>query len=407
MSAVRIGAITLGTPVVLAPMAGVTNAAFRTLCREAGEAGLRAVERERGEANPIPPRGAHAPVGLYVSEMVTSRALVERTEESLRIIAHDPGEDVRSVQLYGVDPATVRAAVRILVTEDRADHVDLNFGCPVPKVTRKGGGAVLPWKIGLFRAIVTGAVEAAREGVRGPVPLTVKMRMGIDESHLTYLEAGAIAEEAGVAAVALHARTAAEYYSGHAHWDAIAALKQRVRSIPVLGNGDIWSAEDALAMQEHTGCDGVVVGRGCQGRPWLFADLVAAFHGSAYRVRPSLADVAATLCRHADLLIEHVGDEGRAMRELRKHVAWYLKGYVVGGEARARLALVSSRADLDERLSALDLDQPYPGPGAEGPRGRAGGAKRPVVPDGWLDSRALDDAFRAALAEAELSVSGG
>ncbi len=407
MNTVRIGPISLGTPVVLAPMAGVTNAAFRTLCREAGEAGLRAVERERGEPAPSLPRDADAPVGLYVSEMVTSRALVERTEESLRIIAHDPGEDVRSVQLYGVDPATVRAAVRMLVTEDRADHVDLNFGCPVPKVTRKGGGAVLPWKIGLFRAIVTGAVEAAREGVRGPVPLTVKMRMGIDDHHLTYLEAGAIAEEAGVAAVALHARTAAEYYSGHAHWDAIAALKQRVFTIPVLGNGDIWSAEDALAMREHTGCDGVVVGRGCQGRPWLFADLVAAFHGSAYRVRPSLADVAATLRRHADLLVEHVGDEGRAMRELRKHVAWYLKGYVVGGEARAHLGLISSRADLNERLSALDLSQPYPGLGAEGPRGRAGGAKRPMVPDGWLDSRDLDDAFRAALAEAELSVSGG
>ncbi len=309
MAVLTIGGVTLGTPVVLAPMAGVTNAPFRRLCREAAEAGLRAVERAAVEraavaqgmvaqgiagnetddgASPAV-RAADAPVGLYVSEMVTSRALVERTEESMRIIAHDPTEDVRSVQLYGVDPATVRAAVRMLVAEDRADHVDLNFGCPVPKVTRKGGGAVLPWKTDLFRAIVAGAVEAAQDGPRGPVPLTVKMRMGIDDDHLTYQDAGVVAEEVGAAAVALHARTAAEHYSGHAHWDAIAALKERVTGIPVLGNGDIWSAEDALAMVEHTRCDGVVVGRGCQGRPWLFADLVAAFHGSPFRVRASLA----------------------------------------------------------------------------------------------------------------------
>lgn len=409
-----IGPVTLGTPVVLAPMAGVTNAPFRTLCREAALDGLRAATAPGEGRAPItardgapPGRGRVAPVGLYVSEMVTSRALVERTPESMRIIAHDPAEDVRSVQLYGVDPATVRAAVRLVVAEDRADHVDLNFGCPVPKVTRKGGGAVLPWKLDLFRAIVAGAVEAARHGPRGPVPVTVKMRMGIDDGHLTYLDAGAAAEEAGVAAVALHARTAAEYYSGHAHWDAIAALKDRVRSIPVLGNGDIWSAEDAVEMVARTGCDGVVVGRGCQGRPWLFADLVAAFHGSPYRVRPGLADVAATIRRHGALMAEHLGDEGLAMRELRKHMAWYLKGYVVGGQARAALGLVSTFAELEDRLAALDLAQPHPGPGAEGPRGRAGGAKRPVVPEGWLDSRAVDERLRASLAEAEVSVSGG
>lgn len=411
MTPVWIGALALGTPVVLAPMAGVTNAPFRRLCREAAHLGLAASRAgEPGDddgARPGGQAGVDAPVGLYVSEMVTSRALVERSEESLRIIAHDPGEDVRSVQLYGVDPATVRAAVRMLVTEDRADHVDLNFGCPVPKVTRKGGGAVLPWKTDLFRAIVAGAVESARDGARGPLPVTVKMRMGIDDDHLTYLDAGAVAEEAGVAAVALHARTAAEYYAGHAHWDAIAALKDRVRTVPVFGNGDIWSAEDALAMVAETGCDGVVVGRGCQGRPWLFADLVAAFHGSAHRERPGLAEVAATIRRHAELLVAHVGNEGVAVRELRKHMAWYLKGYVVGGEARGRLAIVSSLAELDSRLGALDLAQPYPGPGAEGPRGRSGGAKRPTVPDGWLDSRDLDEQFRSALAEAEVSVSGG
>jgi nifR3 family TIM-barrel protein len=404
MTVFSVGGISVGTPVVLAPMAGVTNAAFRQLCRLAAGRGLA----EAGStASAQRARGCDAPVGLYVSEMVTSRALVERTPESMRIIAHDPSEDVRSVQLYGVEPATVREAVRMVVAEDRADHVDLNFGCPVPKVTRKGGGAVLPWKRDLFTAIVQEAVAVARDAGPRPVPVTVKMRMGIDAEHLTYLDAAAAARDAGVAAVALHARTAADYYSGTAYWDAIAALRAHVPEIPVLGNGDIWSAEDALAMVEQTGCDGIVVGRGCQGRPWLFTDLVAAFHGSPARVRPGLREVAATIRRHAELLVDHVGDEHAAVRELRKHMAWYLKGYAVGGQARAALALVSSLVELDDRLGALDLDQPYPGDAAEGPRGRAGTPKRPAVPDGWLDSRDLDDRMRSALAEAELAVSGG
>ncbi|MFV0426672.1 MAG: tRNA dihydrouridine synthase DusB [Beutenbergiaceae bacterium] len=393
----QIGPIDVGTPVVLAPMAGVTNAPFRTLCRDAATAGL---PTEQARAL----HGSPAPVGLYVAEMVTSRALVERTPESLRIISHEDGEGVRSVQLYGVEPGTVRAAVRMLVTEDRADHIDLNFGCPVPKVTRKGGGAVLPWKQELFGAIVTGAVE---EAAPAAVPVTVKMRMGIDDDHLTYLDAGLRAQDAGVAALALHARTAAEYYSGTAHWDAIAALKQAVTEIPVLGNGDIWSAEDALAMVRHTNCDGVVVGRGCQGRPWLFTDLVAGFAGSSYRVQPGLAQVAQTIRRHAQLMVQHFGNHTRALRELRKHMSWYLKGYVVGGPARAALGLVSTLEELDERLAALDLDQPYPGLGAEGPRGRAGTPKQPSVPEGWLHSRDLDEGLRTMLAQAELSVSGG
>ena len=375
----RIGPIVVDTPVVLAPMAGVTNRAFRRLCREHG-------------------------AGLYVSEMVTSRALVERTPESMRMIRHDDDERPRSVQLYGVDPATVGAAVRMLAEEDRADHIDLNFGCPVPKVTRKGGGAVLPWKRDLFASIVRAAVSAAAPS---GVPVTIKMRKGIDAEHLTYLEAGLVAQDAGVAAVALHARTAADYYSGTADWDAIARLKEAVTDIPVLGNGDIWSAEDALAMVARTGCDGVVVGRGCQGRPWLFADLAAAFHGSGSRIRPGLGDVAAVVRRHAELMVEELGDEGRALRELRKHMAWYFKGYAVGGVLRAQLGLVESLNHLDDLLAQLDLAQPYPGVGAEGQRGRAGSPKRPVLPEGWLDSRELGERFRRDLAEAELGISGG
>ncbi len=413
--ALRIGPLALDVPVVLAPMAGITNTAFRRLCREYG-------------------------AGLYVSEMITSRALVERTPESMRLIRHHESETPRSIQLYGVDPATVAEAVTMLVAEDRADHIDLNFGCPVPKVTRKGGGAALPWKLGLFRAIVERAVGAA-----GAVPVTVKMRKGIDADHLTYLEAGRAAEGAGVAAVALHARTAADFYSGTADWSAIGELKQTVTSIPVLGNGDIWDAADALRMVEQTGCDGVVVGRGCLGRPWLFGDLAHAFRrseggdagtggtggtgstGSTSRTsstsrthtgsttggtdagpaRPTLGEVAAAFRRHAELLTEFFEDENRACRDIRKHVAWYFKGYPVGGELRAALASSSSRAEIDDLLGQLDATQPYPGAEAEGQRGRAGSPKVPSLPDRWLDSRELRETDRGDLRAAELSHSGG
>jgi nifR3 family TIM-barrel protein len=366
-------------------MAGITNTAFRRLCREFG-------------------------AGLYVSEMITSRALVERTPESLRLITHHPSETPRSIQLYGVDPKTVSEAVTMLVAEDRADHIDLNFGCPVPKVTRKGGGAALPWKLGLFREIVERAVAAA-----GPVPLTVKMRKGIDSDHLTYLEAGKAAEGAGVASIALHARTAAEFYSGTADWSAIATLKETVTSVPVLGNGDIWSAQDALRMVDETGCDGVVVGRGCLGRPWLFGDLAAAFRAkengetldeSALH-RPSLGMVAQAFRRHGELLVEFFEDEDRGCRDIRKHVAWYFKGYPVGGDLRAALATVGSLQQMDDLLATLDVDQPYPGEAAEGQRGRAGSPKRPALPDRWLESRDLGETHRGELAEAELSTSGG
>jgi len=373
----QIGPIELTVPVVLAPMAGITNTAFRRLCREYG-------------------------AGLYVSEMITSRALVERTPESMRLIRHHPSETPRSIQLYGVDPKTVSQAVTMLVAEDRADHIDLNFGCPVPKVTRKGGGAALPWKLDLFREIVEGAVKAA-----GDRPLTIKMRKGIDADHLTYLEAGRIAERAGVASIALHARTASEFYSGHADWSAIAKLKEAVTDVPVLGNGDIWSAEDALRMVAETGCDGVVVGRGCLGKPWLFGDLAAAFQGGVLKTEPTLGEVAAAYRRHAELLVEFFDDEARACRDIRKHVAWYFKGYAVGGETRAALAMSSSLDEIDQLLGTLDAAQPYPGIDAEGQRGRAGTPKVPSLPDRWLDSREIAEGMRAEVAEAELHNSGG
>ncbi|GGL83981.1 tRNA-dihydrouridine synthase [Curtobacterium citreum] len=373
----RIGPIEVDAPVVLAPMAGITNMAYRRLCREYG-------------------------AGLYVCEMITSRALVERTPVSMQLIQHHESETPRSIQLYGVEPNTVAEAATILVGEDRADHIDLNFGCPVPKVTRKGGGAALPWKLDLFKDLVEKTVKAA-----GDVPVTVKMRKGIDADHLTYLDAARIARDAGVAAISLHARTANEHYSGHADWSAIATLKEAITDIPVLGNGDIWSAADALRMVDETGCDGVVVGRGCLGRPWLFGDLAAAFRGEDVRAMPSLGDVANAFRRHAELLVEFFGSEDHGCRDARKHVSWYFKGYPIGGDVRSALSMASSLQEIDDLLGQLDWSAPYPGADVEGPRGRAGHPKRTALPDRWLESRDVDEAFRKVLAAAELHHSGG
>jgi nifR3 family TIM-barrel protein len=382
----RIGALDVPVPVVLAPMAGVTNAAFRQLCAEQG-------------------------AGLYVCEMITSRGIVEGDRTSLHMLTFAANESIRSVQLYGIDPRYIGEAVSILCGDHGVAHVDLNFGCPVPKVTRKGGGAALPWKSTLLGEILLAAVKAAEPY---GVPVTMKTRKGIDEEHLTFLDAGHIAEDAGCAAIGLHGRTAADHYSGRADWEAIATLKASV-GIPVLGNGDIWEAEDALRMVRETGCDGVIVGRGCLGRPWLFAELAAAFApqarsagrevppGQELRRGPNLGEVARVMRRHAELLGEWLGEE-RGCIEFRKHVAWYLKGFQAGSAVRARLGTVSSYAALDDLLGELDPTEPYPIDQLGVPRGRQGSPKRVVLPDGWLQTRELIGALDPA---AEDGTSGG
>jgi nifR3 family TIM-barrel protein len=387
MTPLTLGSLEVETPVVLAPMAGITNAAYRRLCREQG-----ALRDGRSATS-------SGTTGLYVCEMITSRGLVERDETTLAMLAFDPLEDVRSVQLYGTDPVYVGKATEILCAEYGVGHVDLNFGCPVPKVTRKGGGGALPWKRGLLGEILSAAVGAAAPY---DVPVTMKTRKGIDEDHLTYLDAGRIAQETGCAAIALHGRTVAQAYSGTADWDAIGELVAAV-DIPVLGNGDIWEAGDALRMVEQTGAAGVVVGRGCLGRPWLFRDLAAAFAGDEVATLPSLGDVAVMMRRHAELLADLMGED-KGCREFRKHVSWYLKGFPVGGDLRRDLALAQSLSGLDRLLAALDPSAPFPVGELGSPRGRQGSPRRVVLPQGWLED--VDGAGCAAPEDLQ-SGSGG
>lgn len=370
----RRDAVVVDLPVVLAPMAGVTNAAYRQLCREQG-------------------------AGLYVCEMITSRALVVGDHKTHAMLAFDPGERIRSVQLYGVDAATMAEAARILIRDFRVDHIDLNFGCPVPKVTRKGGGGVLPYKRDRLREIIRATVRAADES---GVPVTVKTRIGIDAEHETFLDAGQIAQEEGAAAIALHGRTVQQAYSGEADWSRIAELVEAV-DIPVLGNGDIWEAEDALTMMGQTGCAGVVIGRGCLGRPWLFGDLAAAFRGESLRLRPRLGEVGRMIFRHAELLVA-LSNERHGLTDLRKHMAWYFKGYPVG-ELRRRFATVSTMDELRGLVDELDSEAEFPVAELGTPRGRQGSPRGKVVlPYGWYDDTSGCD---LDLADAEIGVSGG
>lgn len=353
---VAIGPMRVWPPVVLAPMAGVTNYPFRAICRRFG-------------------------AGLYVSEMITARPLCEGNAKTLRLAGFGPEESPRSLQLYGVDPHYVGEAVRRLVGEGRVDHIDMNFGCPVPKVTRRGGGSAIPVKPRLLASIVRAAVSAA-----GAVPVTIKFRIGIDDGIITYLDAGRVGEAEGCAAVALHARTAAQLYDGAARWEAIAALKQAVRTIPVLGNGDIWEAEDALRMMRQTGCDGVVVGRGCLGRPWLFRDLADVFAGREPGDPPRLGEVVDTMAEHLRALCAWAG-ENPGVRMFRKHATWYTKGFRGSASLRQTMMAAGSIADFEAILGGLDRDERFPPGSMRVPRGKTAGTQKVVLPEGYLERR--------------------
>jgi nifR3 family TIM-barrel protein len=385
MKPLKIGNIELASPIVLAPMAGVTNAPFRTLCREFAS-GL-----------------------MYVNEMVMATALVHGSAKTERMVTFAPDESPRSLQLYGSDPIMLARAVTKLCENDIVDHIDMNFGCPVAKVTRKGGGAAVPAKPNLLRAIMKAAVKAAEPY---GVPVTAKFRIGVDEDLITYLNTGRIAEEEGIASIALHARTAEQHYSGTARWDAIAALKASVSSIPVLGNGDIWTAADAVRMVNETGCDGVVIGRGCLGRPWLFEDLADAFNGREVKAPRTLGFVVDVMKRHLRTLVDHFGDDSsgtsRGVRDFRKHVSWYLTGYPVGGEVRHRLATADSieafDAILDEMLERNGADMTVVEGGESLRRGKTSGPIKVSLPEGFrgcLDDMTVPDD------DSVMAVSGG
>ena len=369
----RIGPLVADPPVVLAPMAGVTNGPFRALCRQFGAA-------------------------LYVSEMVGARAVVEGNDRTFAIARFAPDEPVRSIQLYGTDPAVMGEAVRRVRDEVGVDHIDLNFGCPARKITRHGGGAALPVRPRLFGAVVGAAVDAA-----GDVPVTVKMRVGLDDHHRTWLVAGRIAEDAGAAAVAVHARTAEQLYSGVADWSTIADLKAAVTTIPVLGNGDIWEAADAVEMMRSTGCDGVVIGRGCLGRPWLFRDLVAVFAGAPVPAPPTSGEILDMVRSHGALLADWFGERS-GMKEMRKHTGWYLQGFSVGRPVRNALRQVSTLDELHRLLDEVDPHQPFPREVLRTPRGHTTGPRPVAMPAGWLDDA---DALTPPDRLADLAVSGG
>lgn len=373
-TSLQIGRMTVSPPVVLAPMAGVTTAPYRTLCRRFGN------EMPFDDPTPAPGDAVTAVGGLYVNQMITARALIEGHRKMMESARYAEGETPRSIQLYGTDPYWIGEAVKKLVDEGSVDHIDMNLGCPVAKITRHGGGSALPWRHRLLRDIVRAMVANA-----GDVPVTLKFRIGIDDDHITMLDTGKIAEDEGAASVALHARTAEQAYSGNARWDAIAELKHHVSSIPVLGNGDIWEAADAIEMMRQTGCDGVVIGRGCLGRPWLFRELTQGLEGRDITPAPSLQGVIKVMVEHLDLLCAWLGED-RGTRDFRKHTGWYLKGFAVGGEVRQRINQMSSR---DEMLSILEAlpDEEFPPEAARMTRGHSHGPKRVVLPHGWLDDR--------------------
>ena len=315
--------ITIWPPVVLAPMAGVTNYPYRKICKEYG-------------------------AGLCVSEMVSSRGILARHDRTWRLAQFGADESPRSIQIFGCDAAAMGESARVLRDEVGADHIDINFGCPVPKLTRKGMGAAAALDLANFKAVIRAVVSAA-----DPVPVTIKVRLGMDESRLTFRDAGDIAEGEGCAYIALHGRTARQLYSGKARWEYIRELKERVR-IPVLGNGDIFEAPDAFRMLEETGCDGVVIGRGCLGNPWLFQGLKRLFEGTGEPERPAIEELVRVIREHFGLLLAHYAQSVRsAGLMMRKFGTWYARGLKEATLLRRAFQTIDTEADLERILERI------------------------------------------------------
>lgn len=312
----KIGDTLLDNNVFLAPMAGVTDLPFRLLCREQG-------------------------AGMSVTEMVSAKAILYKNKNTKELLAVDPAEGPVSVQLFGSDPE-IMAAIAARIEDGPYVAIDVNMGCPVPKIVNNHEGSALMKDPAQAEKVLTAMVKAVKK------PVTVKFRKGFNDQNINAVEFAKMAESCGVAAVAVHGRTREQYYSGKADWDIIRQVKEAV-SIPVIGNGDVTSGEKAVAMRQETGCDGVMIGRGAQGNPWIFQELVEYDRTGILPGRPSKEEIKETMLRHARLQIEFKGDY-LGIREMRKHVAWYTKGMEGSAKLRDAINQVESYEELQELL---------------------------------------------------------
>lgn len=312
----KIGNVTLDNNLILAPMAGVTDLPFRLLCKEQG-------------------------AGLLCTEMVSAKAIYYKNKKTEELMAIDPREHPVSLQLFGSDPE-ILGLIAAQIQDRPFDILDFNMGCPVPKVVNNGEGSGLMRDPKLAEQILTVLVKASRK------PVTVKFRKGFDDEHVNAVEIAKIAEQCGVAAVAVHGRTRMQYYSGRADWDIIRQVKEAV-SIPVIGNGDLLSADDVLAMKEQTGCDGFMIGRGAQGNPWIFRQILHKLETGEDLPKPGYEEISAMLLRHARMLIREKGDY-IGIREMRKHAGWYLSGCRNASRLRGKMNEVETIQELEDLL---------------------------------------------------------